>query len=108
MRKFQIKIAIFLLLSSCLSYSQSFQWLQNGGGNNTLSGSNFYQKEQVLDMAADSQRNVYVISIIGKDGAMVNGNAITTYESHPNDNDFIVTSYACDGSYRWHKIFLGG
>lgn len=101
-------IYLYLLLFPILSLSQSFQWIQNGGGNNTISGSFYYQKEQVIDMATDSQRNVYIISIVSKDGALVNENPITTYEANSNDSDFVLVSYSCDGSYRWHKVFGGG
>ena len=101
-------IFFFLLLIPLVSLFQSFQWIQNGGGNNTISGSLYYQKEQVIDMATDSQRNVYVISIVSKDGALVDGDPITTYEANSNNYDFLLVSYSCDGTYRWHKVFGGG
>ncbi|SHJ35968.1 T9SS type A sorting domain-containing protein [Flavobacterium haoranii] len=101
-------IYLYLLLFPILSLSQSFQWIQNGGGNNTISGSFYYQKEQVIDIATDSQRNVYIISIVSKDGALVNENPITTYEANSNNYDFLLVSYSCDGNYRWHKVFGGG
>lgn len=101
-------IFFFLLLIPLLSLSQSFQWIQNGGGNNTISGNFYYQREQVIDMATDSQRNVYVISIVSKDGALVDGDPITTYEANSNNYDFLLVSYSCHGTYRWHKVFGGG
>lgn len=88
-----------------------YQWLQNGGGNNAISGSNYFSKEQVIDMATDSQRNIYVLSVVTMDDVNVNSGvpiAITTYEMYPYDTDFILISYTCDGSYRWHKVFGGG
>ena len=104
------KIFFFLavLFIPLLSLSQSFQWIQNGGGNNTISGSLYYQREQVIDMATDSQRNVYIISIVSKDGVLVDGDPITTYEANSNNYDFLLVSYSCDGTYRWHKVFGGG
>lgn len=67
------KIFFFLavLFIPLLSLSQSFQWIQNGGGNNTISGSLYYQREQVIDMATDSQRNVYVISPLPRESFRV-------------------------------------
>lgn len=100
---------LFFLLWSLTAYSQGFQWLQNGGGNNAIDlGNSYFSKEQVIDIVTDSQRNVYVISIISKDGAMIDGNAVTTFETNATNCDFVLASYTCDGTYRWHKIFGGG
>ena len=109
-----MKLLYFFFVASfflpLLGFAQ-YQWLQYGGGNNTTTGSNYFDKEQVIDMATDSQRNIYVLSIITMMGAHINAGtplAVTTYETNPNDNDFILVSYSCEGSYRWHKIFGGG
>ena len=103
---------ILLLLVLCLGtltlQGQGFQWLQNGGGTNSLTGSSYYDKEQVIDIATDSQRNVYVVSTVSMLNAQVNGLPITTFEVNPNDTDFVIASYSCDGTYRWHKVFGGG
>jgi hypothetical protein len=106
---------ILLLLVLCLGtltlQGQGFQWLQNGGGNNIVNGSSFWDKEQVIDMATDSNRNIYVLSVIAMSGVEVNNNppiAVNTFEQNPYRTDFILISYACDGTYRWHKVFGGG
>ena len=65
------KICILLIIYPLLNFSQSFQWIQNGGGNNTISGSFYYQREQVIDMATDSQRNVYIISPLPRESFRV-------------------------------------
>jgi hypothetical protein len=62
-------------------------------------------------METDSQRNIYVLSVITMDNVNVNSStptAVTTYEVNPNDTDFILISYTCNGTYRWHKVFGGG
>lgn len=85
--------------------------MQSGGGTNTTSGNQYFDDEQVIDMVTDSQRNVYVLSVITKDGVQVNNNVpmtVTTYEANPNREDFMLISYTCNGLYRWHKIFGGG
>jgi hypothetical protein len=99
-----ITITLFLLPITLLS--QNFQWLQSGGGINSISS-----KEEVVDIGTDSQRNIYVLSAITKDNVNVNNGApvsVTTYEANPNRNDFILISYTCNGTYRWHKVFGGG
>ena len=103
---------ILLLLVLCLGtltlQGQGFQWLKNGGGTVSLSGSSYYDKEQVIDIATDSQRNVYVVSTVSMLNAQVGTVPVTTFEQDVNSTDFIITSYSCDGTYRWHKVFGGG
>ncbi|WP_338378738.1 T9SS type A sorting domain-containing protein [uncultured Flavobacterium sp.] len=99
-----ITITLFLLPITLLS--QNFQWLQSGGGINSISS-----KEEVVDIVTDSQRNIYVLSAITMDNVNVNNGApvaVTTYEANPNRYDFILISYTCNGTYRWHKVFGGG
>jgi hypothetical protein len=109
MKHYLLPIPFFLF--SITLFSQNFQWLQNGGGNNTLNGNHYSSKEQVVDMATDSQRNIYMLSTVTKDNVLVNSSssiAVTTYNVDPNHTDFILISYTCNGSYRWHKVFGGG
>ena len=104
MKHYLLSITLFLLPITL--FSQSFQWLQSGGGTNSISS-----KEEVVDMATDSQRNVYVLSVITKDAVLVNNSApitVTNFEANPNRQDFILISYTCNGTYRWHKVFGGG
>jgi hypothetical protein len=104
-------LSITLFLLPITLFSQSFQWLQSGGGTNTTNGNQYFDDEQVIDMATDSQRNVYVLSVITKDGVQVNNNApmtVATYEANPSREDFMLISYTCNGLYRWHKVFGGG
>ncbi|WP_152378402.1 T9SS type A sorting domain-containing protein [Flavobacterium haoranii] len=80
--------------------------MQNGGGNNSVSSN---KREEVIDIATDSQRNVYIVSKISKDGTMLNSSLpISVYELNSNDVDVILVSYSCEGNYRWHKVFGGG
>ena len=108
--KLFLPIALYLLPFTLLA--QGFQWLQHGGGNNTIgtTGNNYFGKEQVIDMATDSERNIYVLSVVTMSNVHVDNNppiAVTTYEANPNRNDAILISYTCDGTYRWHKVFGG-
>jgi hypothetical protein len=104
-------LSITLFLLPFTLFSQNFQWLQAGGGNNNTTGNHYSSKEQVVDMATDSQRNIYMLSTVTKDNVLVNSSssiAVTTYNVDPNHTDFILISYTCNGSYRWHKVFGGG
>ena len=104
----RILLFLVLCLGTLTLQGQGFQWLQNGGGTVSLSGASYYDQEQVIDIATDSQRNVYVVSVVSMLNAQVSGLPITTYEVNPNDTDFVIASYSCDGTYRWHKVFGGG
>ncbi|WP_035665874.1 hypothetical protein, partial [Flavobacterium gelidilacus] len=60
--KSKLPITYYLLLIAFILFpitlfSQNFQWLQSGGGINSTS-----DKEVVVDIATDSQRNIYVLS----------------------------------------------
>ncbi len=107
-----ITLLLLMSLYPITSTAQSFQWLQNGGSNNTLTGNFYHSKEQIIDMVTDSQRNTYILAVVGKDNVYINPYtnpiAISTYEQNPHRTDIILVSYSCDGSYRWHKILGGG
>ncbi len=101
-------LPIVMLVTVTIAHSQSFQWLGNGGGNNTL---DYEEQENVIDLKTDSQRNVYLLSYISRLGASVAGIPVTTYDAGgaTGNHDFILVSYSCAGAYRWHKVFfLGG
>ena len=94
-------VYLIALLTSCTAaYSQNFQYIKNGGSSNT--GDDL--KEDAIDIAVDSQRNSYVLSYIHKSGATISGLPISIY-AHPSSGipDFVLVSYSCDGTYRWHK-----
>lgn len=88
-----------------LSYTQSFQWIKDGGSSENL-GSNDY--EQVYSMATDSQKNVYVLSKVGMSSLNIDGNPKTNYDNPSSTpTDIVLASFSCNGTYRWSKI-IGG
>ena len=102
--KYIVLITFFIV--PILSFSQNFQYIKSGGANNMLDSS---IKEEIRNMVTDSQRNLYFISPIGKDGTTLDGSIpFSVYELSPNNPDYILVSYTCDGTYRWHKVFGGG
>ena len=106
----KIKHIIVAVALANLAHSQSFQWVKNGGGNNTLNLFLYYTNERVIDLTTDTDRNSYTISIIGRTNSTIAGNSITVYDLGGADGnrDAVLTSLNCDGSYRWHKVFGGG
>jgi hypothetical protein len=97
-------LIIMLLFLTTSSYSQTFKWGKKGG-----SSSNPFFKEQVYSMAVDNQNNIYCLSTVGKNNLNIDGNPKQYYGSDVFDyNDIALSSFACDGTYRWSKIIGGG
>ena len=78
----------------------SWQWGKRGGGPVT---GGTYPDEKVVDMATDSHGNIYVLGQVYQPGVNVDGNTITGWGSR----DWLLTSFKCDGTYRWSKD-IGG
>jgi len=91
----------FLLLGSFSTYAQDWQWIKDGGSSDNN------EPEHVIDMVTDSDRNVYVISQVGKNGLTIDGNPKTNWGDNTTLADVVLASFSCDGTYRWSKI-IGG
>ena len=102
------KYIIYLLpFTFCLlpyiGFSQSFQWIKRGGSNENL-GNDY---ESVYSIATDSEKNYYVLSYVGMSDLDVDGNLKSNYDNPTNPQDVVLASFACDGTYRWSKVFGG-
>ncbi|MEE9350352.1 MAG: T9SS type A sorting domain-containing protein [Flavobacteriaceae bacterium] len=102
LRNYLLLASWFLLLGSFPAYAQDWQWIKDGG---SLDGN---PDEQVIDMVTDSDRNVYVISQVGKNGLTIDGNVKTNWGDNTTLRDIALASFSCDGTYRWSKIIGGG
>ena len=98
------KIILLTLLISNITFSQSFQWGKRGGGNNSISSEE--RAEQALKIVTDPNNNLYTISRVTSTGLDVDGNTRPYYDSQV-ENDYVLSSFACDGTYRWSKT-IGG
>ncbi|GLB50812.1 T9SS type A sorting domain-containing protein [Neptunitalea lumnitzerae] len=95
-----------LALTTCTLQAQDWQWIQRGGGYTTMS--NGYTREGIVDIVVDSDNNSYTISPIGGLQPDVAGNPLTFYGYSNNIPDYVLTSFSCDGAYRWSKVIGGG
>jgi Secretion system C-terminal sorting domain len=84
--------------------AQTWQWGKSGGASDDIANSSL--KEEVSAMCTDIYGNVYVSSGVGRINLQVAGVPKTTYSPF-GSNDAIVSSFSCDGSYRWSKV-IGG
>ena len=97
---------IFLLLPLTL-FSQTFQWGKRGGGNNSITtGSLTVRAEEAIDIVTDANNNIYTISRVTSTGLDVDGNTRPFFDTGV-EFDFVLSSFACDGTYRWSKT-IGG
>lgn len=100
MNKFSYVLSLVVLFASNLSHAQTWQWGKRGGSADNA-GSGLY--ETVLDMAADSKGNSYVLSHVYKTALGIDGTPKTGY----GNNDILVSSFSCNGTLRWVKN-IGG
>ena len=86
-------------------YAQTVQWVKRGGSNENL-GNDY---EPVYSIATDSQKNYYVLSYVGMSDLDVDNNPKSNYDWPGfGPKDIVLASFACDGTYRWSKVFGGG
>ena len=94
-------LTLVLIVISSVFYAQDWQWIKAGGS------CSFGVDEYTIDIATDSDRNAYCISYIGDCNTNIDGHPKEFWgNSVPEDTQ--VSSFACDGTYRWSKIIGGG
>lgn len=114
-----IFLSVLCSLFSVLCFSQNYEWswAKSGGGslkvNNETSGGNInnnvnYNFEHINDILTDENNNYYFLGKIAHGSSHVDGNEVTTFGNAIQGNNIIITSTACDGTYRWSRIIGGG
>jgi hypothetical protein len=96
-------VGLFFFLTLSLS-AQSWQWGKRGGGEYSTNTGN--QTEGVYSIVTDNNKNIYTLSVITDSNSNVDGNVVPYY-GESGSRDIILSSFACDGSYRWSKVFGG-
>ena len=103
----RIIITLFLLTSLFVN-AQSWQWGKRGGSTDQLDTTGGGRQEEVYGIVTDSNKNIYTISYVGKNSLNVDGNPKTNWGDDTTLTDVCLSSFSCDGTYRWSKIFGGG
>ncbi len=101
-------LLLLILFTSLSSYSQSWQWGKRGGSTDQLDDLGSNRQEEVFGIVTDSQKNIYTISYVGKNNLNVDGNTKTNFGDDTTLTDVCLSSFSCDGTYRWSKIIGGG
>ncbi len=103
----RIIITLFLITSLFVN-AQSWQWGKRGGSTDQLDTTGSTRQEEVFGIVTDSNKNIYTISYVGKNNLNVDGNPKTNFGDDTTLTDVCLSSFSCDGTYRWSKIFGGG
>ncbi len=98
----QVILTALTVIAACsMTVAQNWQWGKRGGGgvSEFQSGS---KPEQANDIAVDKNGNVYVLFQPNADqnDLNVDGHNLTGY----GYQDIVLSSFKCDGSYRWSKV----
>ena len=78
--------------------SPQWQWGKRGGSWNSSGAGG--ADDRVTDMATDKHGNIYVLSDVESPGVDVDGHVTPAYGGY----DIMLSSFTCDGTYRWSKI----
>lgn len=105
MKRLWIVLPVILLLGGSTAYAQlAWRWGVRGNDSGPLVSNH---SDNVIDIATDPNGNVYTLSRVYS-GGDINGLLIKGYDNVLHSNETIVlSSFRCDGQYRWHKI-IGG
>jgi hypothetical protein len=87
--------------------AQSWQWGKRGGTTDDLQNTSEY----VRKIVTDANGNIYLLVPVGISNLNIDGHPKATYSILGGGSganiDFVIASFACDGSYRWSKV-IGG
>ena len=97
-----------ILLLSFTNYAQTWQWGKRGGSADLLSEGAGARQEEVYSIVTDSNKNIYTLSSVGITNLNIDGNPKTNFGDSTSITDYALSSFSCDGSYRWSKIIGGG
>lgn len=105
MQKISTLIILVLLLTTASTNAQlTWQW---GVRGNDYGPNTSWHDDDVIDMAADPNGNIYTLTRVFEQGD-INGVPVVGVQNVLNViESIVVTSFDCDGNYRWHKV-LGG
>jgi len=93
--------SILLLIFSQL-FSQNWQWGKRIGSS-VFIGPNS-DTENASDIATDKEGNIYVLGLVRVSGVVTADTHLVNTELISNANNILLTSYSCDGTFRWSKI----
>jgi hypothetical protein len=101
-------ISVLFIGTVFSSSAQSWQWIKDGGSDDVLATTSNLRQEEVYSIVTDSEKNIYTLSAVGKSSLNIDGNPKTNYGDDTTLTDYAISSFSCNGTYRWSKIIGGG
>ncbi|MBL7717765.1 MAG: hypothetical protein JNL72_02930, partial [Flavipsychrobacter sp.] len=89
--------SVVLSAFSMNSNAQQWEWGKRGGSPTPATNN---VEETVYDIATDKWGNIYTAARAYTTGMNVGGNNLNGY----GGVDIVLSSFACDGTYRWSKV----
>src|SRR5690606_39117906 len=113
---FHFPLSILCFLFSVLSTAQNYewQWAKHGGGSAKVTNEqegilgNSFRAELIWDIVTDEDNNYYFLGTIASGNTHVDGNPVPDYGIGSSGSNIIITSFTCDGVYRWSRVIGGG
>ena len=105
MRK--VLLVIFMCNIALSLHSQSFIWGKRGGAANPINPNGSNRQEEVYSIATDNNKNIFALSKVSMSNLNIDGIPKTYYGDTTSLSDVALSSFSCDGTYRWSKI-IGG
>ncbi len=104
----------WLLAFGLQAQDYQWQWAKNGGGSLKMQGEssgamgNNFNFEHIRDIVTDQDNNYYFLGKIAHGDSHVDSNEVTTFGNGVQGNNIIITSFTCNGTYRWSRVIFGG
>ncbi|MFN8274732.1 MAG: hypothetical protein U0X58_07625 [Flavobacteriaceae bacterium] len=106
MKKLHASLFFFFCIN--VTFAQTWQWGKRGGSTDDIPIDSVLRQEEAYSIVTDSQKNIYMLSVVGSSGLNFDGIADSIYETNnPVNVDIALVSFSCDGTFRWSKI-IGG
>lgn len=93
-------LVLLCLLYPELTRAQSWDWGKRMGSPYNAPQSAYSKFDGILDMSSDALGNIYTVTRVGSANLDADGHSLTGHGA----TDILVTSFRCDGSYRWSKL----
>ena len=109
----RLSLSCFLILISCISFAQEYdwQWAKSGGGELGFSGgvTQSFRDECVIDIVTDTENNHYYLMNINGNSPMYHDDILPEDIAleHYGGKDILLLSTDEEGNYRWHQV-IGG
>src|SRR5690554_3778466 len=117
-KTFRLLLFFLLPLWGLGGWAQDYQWqwAKHGGGKGNLSGETpgsfgNFRAELIHDIVVDEDNNYYFLTSLSKTDTHVDGNPVADYDASSLYNgamNLLITSFTCEGTYRWSRVIGGG